>query len=237
MSTNVIHKWIVAGTLLCVLSVFINPVWAIKVKQCTPPAEKSIKQAYKFVTRNLDGMVADMTWRNMTDRHRDEFKRKWDRLKAKCVDDRRKCINHSDRLGYAHGGIGNTVNICYFNMVELNSTFCNLVGILVHEKAHADGMPKGNHHNEPNVYPDAFNDTVYRMGYAAEGYCETRKKGNKNYMLQGRSGLVIGKQCSKNDQCQSGRCGNIKYTCLCRVDSDCGAGKRCKKVTGQCKSN
>ena len=44
--------------LLCVLSVFINPVRAFKVKQCTPSAEKSIKQAYKFVARNLDGMVA-----------------------------------------------------------------------------------------------------------------------------------------------------------------------------------
>ena len=76
MSTNAIHKWIIAGTLLCVLSVFINPVWAFKVKQCTPSAEKSIKQAYKFVARNLDGMVADMTWQNLTDKHRDEFKRK-----------------------------------------------------------------------------------------------------------------------------------------------------------------
>ena len=237
MSTNAIHKSIIAVALLCVLGVFASPVWALKVKQCTPPAEKSIKQAYKFVTKNLNDIVGTMTWQNLTDRHRDEFKRKWDRLKAKCVDDRRKCTNKSDLAGFAHGGPGNTVNICYYNMVDANRSFCDLVGVLVHEKAHADGMPKGKHHNEPDIYPEARNDTVYRMGYAARDYCESKKTGKKDYVLKGRSELGFGKQCSKDDQCQSGRCGNIKHTCLCRVDNDCGAGKRCKKVTGQCKSN
>jgi len=115
MSTNAIHKWIIAGSLLFVLSVFINPVWAFKVKQCTPSAEDSIKQAYNFVTNNLDGIVAQMTWRNLTDKHRDEFKRKWEHLRARCVDDRKKCVKNSRIAGFAHGGIGNTVNICYFN--------------------------------------------------------------------------------------------------------------------------
>lgn len=237
MGTNAIHKWIIVGSLLFVLSVFINPVSAFKIKQCTPPAEKSIKQAYNFVANNLDGIVATMTWRNLKDKHRNEFKRKWGRLKAKCADNSRKCTNRSDATGYAHGGPGNTVNICYTNMVGLNKTFCSLVGVLVHEKAHADGMPKGKHHNEPKLYPEARNDTVYRMEDAAVAYCENKKIGTKNYPLKSINGLGIEQQCTNDDQCLSGRCGNIKHTCLCRVDSDCGAGKRCKKVTGVCKSN
>jgi len=52
-------------------------------------------------------------------------------------------------------------------MVDTGGTFCNLVGTLVHEKAHADRMPKGKHHNEPLRYPEAFKDKVYRMGDAA----------------------------------------------------------------------
>ena len=171
MITNAIHKWIIAGMLLCVLSVFINPVWAFKVKQCTPPAEDAIEQAYNFVTNNLDGIVAKMTWKNLKDKHRDEFKRKWNRLRAKCVDNRRKCVKNSRVAGFAHGGIGNTVNICYFNMVDFGGTFCSLVGTLVHEKAHADGMPRGKHHNGPLRNPEAFKDTVYRMGDTASQYC------------------------------------------------------------------
>ena len=141
------------------------------------------------------------------------------------------------RQGKPHGGPRNTANICYTKMVELNDKFCNLVGVLVHEKTHADGMPKGKHHSEPGLYLEARNDTVDRMEYAAVAYCEFKKKGTKNYLLKGISGLLIGKKCAKDDQCLSGRCGNIKHTCLCRVDSDCGAGKTCKKVTGQCNSN
>jgi len=237
MNTNLGHKWIVAVSLLFVFSGFINPVSAVKIKQCTPPAEDSIREAYKFVTNNLDGIVAQMTWKNLKDRHRNEFKRKWERLRVRCVDDRRKCVKNSRVAGFAHGGIGNTVNICYFNLVDLRGTFCSLVETLVHEKAHADGMPKGKHHNDPFRYPDAFKDTVYRMGDTAGQYCISKKSGGRNYILKGRSGLGFGKQCSKDDQCQSGRCGNIKHTCLCRVDSDCASGKKCKRVTGQCKSS
>lgn len=197
-----------------------------KVKDCDADAKADIEAAHAFVAQRLNGVFNPMTF--LTPDQRDEMKRKWPKLTADCIDNRNKCFKEPRLGGLAHGGLGNQINICYYNLVDLNKTLCDLVGMMVHEEGHANGMPRMNGHNDPT--PTIFaNDTVYRMGDTAESFCFAEAAAGRftNRSLRGKSQLAVGAACSKDDQCKSGKCSSGK--CVCKQDSDCASGFKCKK--------
>lgn len=199
-----------------------------KVVKCDPDAALEVTRAYRFVAAHKDAIFDAMTY--LTSKQRDEMKKKWGRVTIECVDDSRKCANRSRLNGYAHGGIGNRVNICYYNHVSRGDSQCDLVNVLVHEEAHANGMPRMKDHNNPTASTFA-NDLVYRMGNDAQAYCEARPDADRlDITLRGKAGLALSNVCSKDDQCSSGKC--ERGECVCKDDNDCPGSQKCKKPLG-----
>lgn len=216
--------------LICISFVSFSTSFAdsFKIKDCDADAAADVTEAYRFVANNLNKVFNPMDF--LTSKQRDEMKNKWGKLTVDCIDNKAKCVNSDDRLGRAHGGIGNQVNICYYNHVDLNSSLCELVNSLVHEEGHANGMPIMKDHNNPNA--TVFNnDLVYRMGGVAEAFCESEAAAGRfsDAPLRGKSQRAMGKSCSKDDQCSTGKC--EKGECVCKSDSDC-PGQKCKKPLG-----
>jgi hypothetical protein len=228
-------------SMLVLSSLLLVPVRAsaIDVDKCTPTAEDEIKRAYAAISPHLDTVVAKLTW--LDAKEREELKRKWHKLKVDCEDDRRKCAradvdpkDGSLLTGYAHSGAGNTVNVCYYNLVEVGAKLCDLAGTLWHEKGHADGLKiVRKEHNDPGKYPQALNDDVYRTGFAAQDVCETSALvGSANRALKGGTARGLGQACEKDSQCASDKC--EKDECVCRQDSDCKGDQKCKTpITGK----
>ena len=218
---------------LCALAMTISAgASALDIDKCDSTSKAEIQTVHAAMTKRVNATVARFTW--LTEKQRDELKEKWSKLKIDCEDDRNKCSKDSvadDGLiitGFAHGGLGNTVNVCYYNLVEANLTLCSLVGNIWHEKGHADGMPKAFHHNNPAKHPEVLNDDVYRMGNAAVSECKASMfVGTADRALKGRALLALGASCSKESQCNSAKCKDGK--CVCKRDSDCGSGRKCKE--------
>lgn len=196
------------------------------VRRCDSTAEQEIAEADRILTQNLSGALGRTT-AFLSSGERDELRRKWDRLKAVCMDDRTLCSDKEGLLGYAHGGIGNRVNVCYYNMVARGKKLCDLAEVLLHEKGHADGIkPIDPNHNDPNAHPEARQDKVYRLGYAGRDECVARL-GAGNRALRGRGDRALDEACSTDGQCASTKCQSGK--CVCTEDSQCGSGRKCKK--------
>ncbi len=200
-----------------------------KVVKCDADAAAEITEAYRFVARNKSKIINPMTY--LTSKQRDEMKEKWGRLTVECIDDKRTCVNKSGKGGHAHGGVGNRVNVCYYNHVGLGLSQCDLVNTLVHEEAHANGMPsmKGHDDATPTVLA---NDLVYRMGNDAQSFCESEAAASRfvDAALRGRDDRALGARCSKDDQCRSGKC--ERGECACKDDNDCTGSQKCRKPLG-----
>ena len=202
---------------------------SFKVKDCDADAAADVTEAYRFVANHLSAVFDPMTF--LTSKQRDEMKTKWGRLTADCIDNRSKCVNASGLLGRAHGGLGNQVNICYYNHVDAGASLCELVASMVHEEGHANGLPSMKGHNTPTA--TVFNsDLIYRMDGVAEAYCEAEAAAGRfdDAALRGASRRAIGAGCSKDDQCTTGKC--EKAECVCKDDNDCSGSQKCKKPLG-----
>ena len=211
---------------------FASPVAfsdSFKVKNCDADAAVDISEAYRFVANNLDVIFDPMTF--LTSKQRAEMKNKWGKLTVDCIDNKDACVNRAGLGGRAHGGLGNQVNICYYNHVDNGDSLCELVGTMVHEEGHANGLPSMKGHNSPTA--TVFNsDLIYRMGGVAEAFCETQASAGlvTDAALRGISGRTIGASCTKGDQCTTGKC--EKAECVCKKDSDCLGSEKCKKPLG-----
>lgn len=219
--------------LFCLLIlIFAAPVTfadSFKIKDCDADAAADITEAYRFVANNLNTIFDPMTF--LTSKQRQEMKDKWGKLTADCIDDKNKCVNTSGHLGNAHGGLGNQVNICYYNHIDNGDSLCELVASLVHEEGHANGLPSMKGHNNPTAA--VFNsDLIYRMDGVAEAFCEAEARAGRfaDAALRGVSKRTIGSSCNKDDQCSTGKC--EKGECVCNNDNDCSGTEKCKKPLG-----
>ncbi|MEZ5727297.1 MAG: hypothetical protein R3E48_04345 [Burkholderiaceae bacterium] len=223
-------------TLLVAIAMFtfanVASAAGFKVKNCEPVAETAVRKAHGFVSSNLTALFNGMTF--LTAKQRDEMKRKWSRMTVDCIDRKPVCFKKQNLNGRSHGGVGNEVNLCYFNRVDRGEKICDLVGTMVHEEGHANGMPSMKGHNNPTPTIRA-QDTVYRMGSHASSFCRTKASAGQfaNTTLAGRSSLAIGKSCGVDDQCKTGKC--QKGKCVCKRDADCGNASQwnCKKPIGK----
>jgi hypothetical protein len=195
-----------------------------KLKQCDSVAAAEVLLASRFVSDNLQEILRPMVYLN--EQQRVEFARKWPSMVLMCRDDKRTCARNT-HLGFAHGGPGSLLTLCYYNHVDshVEKKFCNLVDTLVHESGHANGYPSMAGHNKPTPAIRA-SDHIYRMGHDALQVCQ-RKLGSRNLPLPGSTQRAVGDTCTANDQCAGGLC--QRDECTCRTDEDCGEGRRCKK--------
>ena len=195
---------------------------AFEVKNCPPDPESDITTAAKFLNRNMSDVVDQYTF--LSEKQRQEIVRKWVGLAIRCSDREKQCDNFE---GYAHGGPGNTIHICYYSFSS-SDTLCDLVRVIMHEQGHADGFRMVPGHNHPTKYVFE-NDPMYRMGSIAEAYCLSKARAGSftNANLKGGGNRNIGDDCTEDLQCRSSRCSGGK--CVCNEDSDCGPGKRCYK--------
>ncbi len=217
------------GTLLALAAVAAGPAEARqRVKRCDAIAEQELVAARGIVNANLATLTQRLDFLTADERAR--FAGRWDKVKMACADDRLLCENNAGLLGFAHGGPGNTVRVCYYNMVALNQSLCELVGVVVHEKGHADGMPKLSNHNQLTNLADQQRDPVYQMGFAAEDVCR-QALGSGDRPLRGAAELDLGDACEKDAQCSSDKC--EFGVCTCKRDADCGAGGRCRRRLGK----
>lgn len=223
---------VIKAILLTACLAFSPLTWAadsFKVKDCDADAAADVTLAYRFVANNLNAVFDPMTF--LTSKQRSEMKDKWGKLTADCIDNKNKCVNTSGLLGQAHGGLGNQVNLCYYNLVDSNASLCELVNTLVHEEGHANGLPSMKGHNNPTA--TVFNnDLIYRMGGTAEAFCEAEAAAGRftDAKLQGISKRAMGAACGKDDQCGTGKC--EKGECVCKDNSDCSGVNQCKKPLG-----
>lgn len=190
---------------------------------------RRISEAYRFVAGNKSKIFNPMSY--LTSKQRDEMKEKWGRVTVECIDDKRTCVNKSGKGGHAHSGIGNRVNVCYYNHIGAGLSQCDLVNTLVHEEGHANGMPKMSGHDNPTPSIRA-NDLVYRMGNDAQSFCESEADAGRfvDATLRGREALGLSASCSQDDQCRSGKC--ERGECVCKDDNDCPGSQKCKKPLG-----
>ena len=208
---------------------------AYKIKNCDAKATSEVSKAASFVDQNLSAL-ADM-FTMLSKSEREEFEKKWPKIVIKCGDDgpKKKCIRKSHIGGSASGGLGNTVKLCYYNLVESSQTRCYLVEVLVHEMGHANGYKRLRNHNSLSD-AQKKQDKVYQLGFAANSFCVTQaSKGTfQDVTLTGRVNVSLGASCDKDDQCSSGQC--YKGKCVCRADGDCtgrNGDDRCFKPVGK----
>ena len=72
-------------------------------------------------------------------------------------------------LGVAHGGLSDTINICYLQAADAGEHLCDIIGVIMHEFGHANGFPKDKFHQSiPYSHPNVFKtDIIYRIGNTA----------------------------------------------------------------------
>jgi hypothetical protein len=211
------------------LGFVVSPAFAYSVNQCDQIAENDISVAADYIDRRTQRIADEFT--HISKDNRDEFVQKWPRINIVCQDEglqgkSRECLTAESLGGLAHGGLGNRVNICYYNRVDRGETLCGLVGTIIHEAGHANGFPIFENHNNPTTYV-RDNDPVYVMGTRAEAFCKTDTTFITDAPLIGRSDLSLGAACRVDDQCRTGRC--LGGTCQCDQDGDCPTGQSCFK--------
>jgi hypothetical protein len=215
------------------LCFFVIPSFAQSVFKCDTPANGNTRVAMNYISEHVQQLADQFT--HLSKANRDEFVRKWRKTTIVCQDEgtkgkSRECLNDAGRGGFSHGGLGNQINLCYYNLVDMGETMCGLVMVLVHESGHTSGFPIFADHNNPSANTQV-NDPVYKMGNLAKTFCAADTKSIMNLPLAGVSNLALGATCNVDDQCASGRC--IGGTCQCDQDGDCPTGQSCfKPVVG-----
>ncbi|WP_447969065.1 hypothetical protein [Nitrospira sp. M1] len=212
------------------------------VKNCDSSSMEDINWAVDFINNNIDEMLAEATF--IPSKYADKIKKKWPSTTLKCSK-KKKCSG--DTLGYHK--VGNKFNLCWDQIRDANQTRCELVGILMHEKAHAANVPIEKKHNDRNAYSYVSGvDLVYRFDDVVEKICNKNAKPTKTIVRPGtvtgtpKTGgdvveagratkLALGQLCSEHTQCESSQCG--KGVCVCNDDNDCGRDSRCKKKIGK----
>ncbi len=197
---------------------------AFEVTNCPPKADSDVKSAARFIEANMSAIVDPYTF--LSEEQRQEVVRKWVHLNIHCSDSEKECTGAG---GYAHGGLGNRVNVCYYTLSSGGEgDLCDLVRVIMHEQGHAHGFRKVPGHNEPTDYV-RDNDVMYRMGYLAEDFCEAAAESGTfdDATLKGGGERGLGSACTEDLQCSSKRCSG--GSCVCDQDTDCGLGKRCFK--------
>ncbi len=212
----------VATTCLLILLGATMRASAFDVTNCPPKPHSDITTAAKFLNRNMSEIVDQYTF--LSEEQRQEIIRKWVGLNIHCSDNAGQCATFA---GYAHGGLGNRVNICYYGFSS-GSNLCDMVRVIMHEQGHAHGFRKVPGHNDPTNYVRE-NDVMYRMGYLAEDYCDAKVAAGSfaNDILQGGGDRNLGNACTEDLQCRSNRCSG--GSCVCDQDTDCLQGFRCYK--------
>jgi len=194
------------------LVVTVEPAAAYKIKDCGPLAEDGINDAAGFITRKMSRIVD--SYHYLSAKQRQEIVAKWPNLTIDCADESSTCRKGAN--GFAQGGPGNQINICYLNLVDQNWGVCALVGLIMHEVGHAHGFRSTQGHNDPTPYIEKH-DTMYRMKNDAKELClEVRPK---NQRLPGKERVALGGTCKKNTDCKSGDC--EQKVCVCNDDGDC----------------
>lgn len=189
-----------------------GPARAFEIKNCGPQATDGVRMAAGFITRHMSTIVDSYTF--LSAKQRQEIVVKWPNLKLECEDQVPIC--RGGAFGYAHGGPGNRINICYRNMVDAGERVCDLVRTIMHESGHAHGFRSTHGHNEANSFVRQ-NDSMYRMGDTARDHCLAIRPTND--LLPGTVRTALGGTCDKNKECQSSFC--EKGVCACNDDSDC----------------
>ena len=239
-------------TLFC-----IGEAKALAVKRCDPTASQEMIRAQEFIQDYMDPIFAEWETRidSFPERLQRKVRNKFSKMKQRyrkktanvvliCQDDKKGCINNR-YLGVAKwkkrvfsDDRGNKIRVCYYDHVSIGSSFCNLVDTVAHEIAHKAAIPKQKGHSKRPF--TVFNtDPVYQFGDAAKTICQNADLLGAlvNDALEGMSNRPIGTSCSLNDQCGTGKCeGKVPdKLCVCRNDSDCAVGERCKtKGVNQC---
>lgn len=192
---------------------------AYQVQACDATAERDIRLAADWIGRRLSTIVSRYYF--LTSDSRQEILRKWPGLDIRCSDNVAQCSRFS---GYAHGGLGNQVNLCYYR-ANPPPRLCDLVEIIMHEQGHAHGFRMLSGHNTPTKNHLA-NDPIYLMGSSARALC-LKDPDFDDAPLQGRSNRPLAAACSADMQCSSTRCEQDQ--CVCREDGDCPAGQSCRR--------
>ena len=195
---------------------------ATEIVNCEASAMTDINTAAMFVEQNLKTIAAQLTF--LTERQRDEFVRKWPRIKLRCAE--RLGCRDIRVAGFSHGGPGNTLNICYDNMVDLDQRQCDLIETIVHESGHAHGFPRVLGHNHPTPAIKA-KDKIYRMGFLAKAVCQQAVIAGTfvDKELPGTPRARVGDACQRDGDCRSLKCTGGK--CVCSEDVDCGVNSVC----------
>ncbi len=198
---------------------------AFEIRQCEPQQMSDVLVAATFIDQNLTTMVGRMSF--LEDRQRKEITRKWPRLTLRCRE--RGACRITGVQGFAHGGLGNAVNVCHATMVDIGATLCNLIETIVHESGHAHGFPSLPGHNNPTPAIQA-SDVIFRMGATAFDVCSEAVTAGTfaNRALQGFPRVGLGGACNRDPDCQSSNCRDGH--CICVQDSDCGSGRICERL-------
>lgn len=216
-----------ATTCLLIALGWAAPAGAYDIKNCPIKPRKDLRAAADFLEENMSALVDQYTF--LTERQRQEVVRKWVGLNIRCSDNESQCDKFR---GFAHGGPGNAVNICYYSYTS-SDDLCDLVQTIMHEQGHAHGFRMVRGHNDPTDY-HFENDPIYRMGNIAEDFCEAAAAAGDfiNDNLRGGGDRDIGDKCKEDLQCLSSRCSGGE--CVCNEDSDCPVNQSCfKPVAGK----
>jgi hypothetical protein len=216
---------------------------ADRYKDCSVQAEQNLAKVVSFISSNMSAIVDQYSF--LSEKQRQEIVRKWPNVKIRCNDNSHMCRKKDgiDIGGHAHGGLGNTINVCHGNMVDAGDTICTGVAIVMHEMGHAHGFRKASGHNDPTPYIKKH-DIIYRMGNLAASYCSTTATTGT---FEGTRRDPLGDGCRNNSDCSSGRCwvkldsrpfevvppGQDRGTCVCNDDGDCSGSQKCYKPFGK----
>lgn len=231
---------------------------AYEIKNCSVEAQGNLKKPANFITKNMSKIVDQYTF--LTVKQRQEIVRKWPNIHIKCNDSGTTC-KKNNFTGHAHGGPGNTINICHDRMVDRGYSTCDAVGTMFHEMGHAHGFRMTPGHNDPTKYIRE-NDIMYRMGDLADDYC-VNEAGLGNVVdapFKGDVRKALGDRCVTDKDCTTGKCSNElgnsppgqpRGFCICNDDDDCPGNQQCykpltkvnycsktnKKIGAECKKN
>ncbi len=215
----------------------------LKVKNCDSSSMADINWAVDFIDGNIDEMLDEATF--IPSKYKDKIKKKWPSTTLKCSK-KNKCSGFTD--GYHKSG--NRINLCWDQIRDFKETRCELVGLIMHEKAHVANVPTEKKHNDPDAYSYVNQvDLVYRFDEVVKDVCtkkaipatDTSVKtivrpdgsmtGGDIVESAETSKLDLGQRCSEHTQCVSSKCG--KGVCVCDDNKDCGSKSRCIKKIGK----
>ena len=224
------------SVVLLILLVSTAGAAQFKIRNCESSAMLDLNWAVDYIDNNLNAILDDATF--IPSKQKDRIKRKWPKTTIKCSPNRKSCRDGS----LAFQSTANIVHICWDNIRPWGAlmTRCNLVAIILHEKAHEAHVPKSAQHNDRHGYAfEVDDDPVYRFEEVALAHCNNAataalSTAPGSFNAQGLMGvesgaprrLSVGARCSNNAQCISGQC--RRKICVCTEDTDCGPNQRCK---------